>query len=358
MRRSTVTAARHPRPGKEDVDLTAFVMQQIDIVMSDSHEPSPACPRCGGVDVTNAGFRRWVGGHRMPRFLCPSCELVFDRTLGTPLDSRTRPLATVQLLVPHLSRSLLFSAVWPDIHCSAIDVKNLVVAFRTWLLKLDPSGDWERRIQLGGQLGKVRADAMHFEEAGSREDLSLTYQLTQAFDAIHSRTVRPYPSCAHCDGSEISIYHGGDGYFFPRYQCAVCDRNFSRRTGTVFANTKAKHVDRMRMAIRYLSLPLSYAQVAGELQVDEAWLERWRNMFITLADQLEPDGSLSSRIRLGVKPTRTTPCVLCGRTGTPIKRSIAGWACSHCRRLFSMRRTVVERNGRLEIVDDPVPVDG
>ncbi|CAN2525733.1 DUF746 domain-containing protein [Burkholderia pseudomallei] len=327
-------------------------MRQIDIVMSDSHAPIPACPRCGSRHVSCFGVRRRVGG-RVPQFQCQSCEQVFDRTIGTPMDSRDRPLQKIQQLVPLLSRPLSLNAAGEVAHCLPSDVKKLVVTFRVWLLKLDPSGAWESRIKLGVRLAQVHAGALHFEEAGAREYLALTYQLTQAFDAINTHQLRPFPACVYCGSARVSIYSARH-YAFPRFACLDCKRNYSRRTGTVFAKTKAKHHDQMRAAIRYLSLPLSFMQVADELGVNEEWLERWRNMFVTLADQLEQDGSLSSRIRLGIKPTTKTPCPYCGRTGTLVKRAY-GWGCSGCGRLFSMRRVVVERNGRLEIVDDPKP---
>ncbi|WP_175811890.1 DUF746 domain-containing protein [Burkholderia contaminans] len=353
MRRSIVTAASRDS-GEEDAELTAFIMQQIDIVMSGSHDPSPACPQCCGVDVANAGFRQRVVG-RLPQFECRTCNFVFDRTFGTPMSERDRPLIKIQQFAATLSRPLTFSAAYPVVHCTLVDIKNLVVAFRKWLLQLDPSGNWESRIKLGGRFAELHKEALHFDEAGAREDLMLTYQLTQAFDAINTLQVRPFPSCVHCGGSRISIYSGRGPY--PRFACLDCKTNFSRRTGTVFAKTKAKHQDRMRAAIRYLSIPLSYMQVSDELEIDQGWLERWRTMFATLADELEPDGSLSSRIRLGVKPTKTTPCPNCGQAGTATKRKL-GWGCSGCGRLFSMRRAVVERNGRLEIVDDSASPDG
>jgi hypothetical protein len=71
------------------------------------------------------------------------------------------------------------------------------------------------------------------------------------------------------------------------------------------------HLEAMRRSIRYLALPCG--QVADELGVLEgSYIRRWRDMFVVLADQLEPDGSLSSRIRPGAVP------ILCaGRLGAP-----------------------------------------
>lgn len=80
-------------------------------------------------------------------------------------------------------------------------------------------------------------------------------------------------------------------------------------------------------------------------------------MLIEFADQLEPSGSLSARIQLGVEPTETTPCPFCGRAGSAWQMERGHWICAGCGRLFSLRRTVVERNGVLEIVDESMAGD-
>lgn len=106
----------------------------------------------------------------------------------------------------------------------------------------------------------------------------------------------------------------------------------------------------MRQTIRYLALPLPFGQVADELGVLEGtYVKRWLDMFIALADQLEPDGSLTSRIRLGTEPTPTTPFAFCARVGWARRTELGWWSCAGCGRIFSMRRTVIEREGRLEI---------
>lgn len=206
-------------------------------------------------------------------------------------------------------------------------------------------------MRLGGRFGELHCTTLNFAETGAQEDLELTRRLTTEFDAINESSPVPVPACPYCGNKDNRILVL-TRTAFPRFGCPVCSRNFSRRTGTVFGKTKRPNLDAMRQSIRYLSLPLSCVQVADEVGVlDATYIERWRDMFAALADELAQDGSLLSHIRLGVEPTPATPCPNCGRMGVA-RRSNAGiWTCAGCGRLFSMRRTVIERDGRLEIVD-------
>ena len=350
VERSPSRSIEHRQWTHEDVELTAFVQGQIDRIMSSSHEPRPACcPRCGSSSITTYGSSRLVSGKRRPQCRCKSCGRFFTRLIGTLFENR-RYLSKIDILIPLLSQSLSFREVGERMGSLDVDIKRRVLAIRKWLLEIDPTGKWERRVKIGGRFGELQNEGMHFDEAGAQEDCILTDRLTRVFDEINSFQTLPYPKCVYCGGSKITIYSAGL-YRFPRFWCGACSRNFSRRTGTVFSNFKAKHVERMRKTIRYLSLPLSFVQVSDEFQRSPEDVERWRNMFIVLADQLEPNGSLSSRIRLGIKPTKETPCPLCGRIGTAVKRK-HGWGCSGCGRQFSMRRKVIDQDGRFRIVND------
>ncbi|MGF6766243.1 hypothetical protein P3T24_006589 [Paraburkholderia sp. GAS33] len=52
----------------------------------------------------------------------------------------------------------LLSQPFPFAHAAALmgslpeDIKKRVLAIRLWLLRIDPSGEWERRVRLGGVL--------------------------------------------------------------------------------------------------------------------------------------------------------------------------------------------------------------
>jgi transposase-like protein len=334
----------------EDAELTAFLKQKVDQILSPEHEPKPSCPRCGGTDVLTKGLRRFAGGQHRAAFRCRTCGRVFTRLVGTPFEKQAY-LPKLDILIPLLSQPLSFNEAGKRMGSQETDIKRRVLAIRNWLLEIDSTGEWERRVKLGGRFGELRPRPMHFDEVGAEEDLILTSRLVRAFDEINSLKITPYPPCAYCGGSNVFTFLSRN-WVFPRFHCRSCLRNFSRRTGTVFAKSKSKNLDLMRESIRYLSLPLSFVQVSDELKVyEEVTIKRWHQYFSLLADQLEPDGSLSSRIRLGVQPTDTTPCPHCGRIGTAVKRP-SGWACSGCGRLFSMRRRVIEQNGKLKIVEE------
>lgn len=116
-----------------------------------------------------------------------------------------------------------------------------------------------------------------------------------------------------------------------------------------FLNTKMNSLDRMRLFIRHLSLPLLVMQVAELVGTRHGMIRKWCKMFSEFADQLEPDSSLSARIQVGVEPTETTPCPFCGRVGRTAYGQ-RGWSCGGYGRSFSMRRKVVDHNGQLHIV--------
>nr|WP_254218103.1 DUF746 domain-containing protein [Burkholderia multivorans] len=136
----------------------------------------------------------------------------------------------------------------------------------------------------------------------------------------------------------------------PAVQMRELRDQFTRRRGTPFVNTKMGSLERMRLFIQHLSLPLSVMQVANLVGTSHGMIQKWHNMFAEFADRLEPSGSLSARIRLGVEPTAATPCPFCGRVGSARQVDGRGWACAGCGRLFTMRREVADRNGRLQIV--------
>ncbi|WP_342310464.1 DUF746 domain-containing protein [Burkholderia pyrrocinia] len=334
-----------PGDPSEDSELTAFLRVQIAAVLSASHEPRPCCPRCCGGDIITAGFRtRPVG--RLPMFECQTCKRYFSRTTGTPLGKKH--LKKLDLFVFLLSQPLSCREAGEQMGSLPTDIGERVRAWRAWLLQLDPGGQWEQRVRLGGRPTELAPAPLAFDEIGAREDLTLTACLTREFDALNSPSHRP-PPCPDCGSSQTRFDQCPNGAF-PRFRCANCKTKFTRRRGTPFVNTKVNSLKRMRVFIRHLSLPLSIMQVADIVGTSPGMIQKWYNMFTEFADQMEPNGSLSARIRLGVEPTATTPCPFCGRVGSAQQADSRGWSCAGCGRLFSMRREVVDRSGRLQIV--------
>jgi transposase-like protein len=235
----------------EDKELTAFLNEKIAAILSGSHEPRPACPQCGGLNVFSEGFKtRQIG--RLPMFECQSCNRNFSRTAGTPLGEKH--LKKLELFVTLLSQPISFVEAGERMGSLPDDIKKRVMAYRAWLLQLDPGGQWARRVRLGGRPAELTPAPLRFEEAGACEDLVLTARLTREFEAINSTSHRPLPPCLDC-GSRKTVC-AGHTTGFSRFQCLACKLRFTRRRGTPFVNTKASSFDRMRVFIRYLSLPL------------------------------------------------------------------------------------------------------
>ncbi|MGZ0002751.1 DUF746 domain-containing protein [Burkholderia gladioli] len=334
-----------PIEPNEDSELTAFLHGQMEVILSASHEPRPRCPRCGGSHITSAGFRtRPVG--RLPMFECQACQRYFSRTAGTPLGEKH--LKKLDLFVSLLSQPLSCRDAGEQMGSLSSDIGERVRVWRAWLLQLDPSGSWERRVRLGGRPTELASTPLAFDEIGAQEDQTLTARLTREFDELNSRSRRP-PQCPDC-GSRQTRFDECPNGAFPHFRCANCKTKFTRRRGTPFVNTRVSSLERMRLFVRHLSLPLSIMQVSEVVGTSPGMAQKWRKMFTEFADQLEPNGSLSARFQLGAEPTAATPCPFCGRIGSAQQADRRGWSCTGCGRLFSMRREVVECNGRLQIV--------
>jgi transposase-like protein len=332
-------------PG-EDPELTAYLNRHIAAVLSPSHEPRPSCPRCGATHVSSAGFKMRAFG-RLPQFECQSCGREYNRAWGTPLSEKH--LKKLDLFVSLLSQPLSCEEAGRQMGSLSADLSQRVKAFRAWLLQLDPRGTWEQRVRLGGRRTEIRPAPLAFAETGAREDIVLTARLTREFDELHSMSHTPI-ACPDC-GNRHTHFSGHAPRTMPRFECRVCRLRFTRRRGTPFVRTELGSVARLRDLIRYLSLPLPFIQVAELLGTSAGMVQKWRDTFARWADQLEPDGSLSARFRLGVEPTAATPCPFCGRTGVAMRAHYA-WSCAGCGRLFSMRRTLVETAGTLQLVDE------
>ncbi|WP_246025057.1 DUF746 domain-containing protein [Paraburkholderia dinghuensis] len=281
-------------------------------------------------------------------FECQTCGRYFGRIVDTPLSEKH--LKNLDLFISLLSQPVSCVEAGERMGSLPADVGRRVTAWREWLLRLDPGGRWERCVRLGGRPTELEPAPLDYAEIGAREDLALTARLTRKFDELNSTSRQP-PPCPRC-GSRKTHFSGESKGGIPGFQCGTCRRKFSRRSGTPLVNTKTAALERMREFIRYLALPLSIMQVSEIVGTSAGMAQKWRDMFAAFAGQLEPCGSLTSKIRLGVTPDGATPCPFCGRTGTAQHTDGRGWSCSGCGRLFSMRREVVDRNGRLHIVSD------
>ncbi|CAJ3446510.1 substrate-binding repeat-containing protein [Burkholderia pseudomallei] len=204
--------------------------------------------------ITSAGFRtRPIG--RLPMFACQTCRRYFSRTAAPPLGEKH--LKKLDLFVSLLSHPISCVDAGEQMGSLSTDIGKRVTAWRAWLLELDPSGKWERRVRLSH---------------------------------------RP-PHCPNCGSHQTRFDECSNGAF-PRFKCANCGTKFTRRRGTPFVNAKMSSPERMRLVIRRLSLPLLVMQVADLVGTSHGMVRKWHSMFTDFADRLEPSGSLSARIRL------------------------------------------------------------
>lgn len=231
----------------EDKELTAFLTAQIAAVSSESHEPRPRCPRCGGGHIVGAGFKTRRSG-RLPVFDCRTCQRHFGRTVDTPRGEKH--LKKLDLFVFRISQPI--SRLEADERMGSLpaDIDERVKARRAWLLRLDQSGKWARRVRLSGRPTGLDPAPLAFDEVGAREDMKLTARLTQAFDASNSTSHRP-PPCLRC-GSRRTYLAGQSKGGIPGFSCSIRKLKFSRCSGTPFVNTKTDSIERMRECIRYL----------------------------------------------------------------------------------------------------------
>ncbi|MBN3776277.1 DUF746 domain-containing protein [Burkholderia sp. Ac-20345] len=130
----------------EDIVLTDFLTRAWLELASSSPTPVPRCPHCDGLRVRPRQF----GGpnKQLPGYFCHACRRSFNRLTGTPF-ARLRNQAKVNALIPMLSRQTALTNVTERIGMSYEGVLSWLLAFRSYVLELDPSGDWESRIRLG-----------------------------------------------------------------------------------------------------------------------------------------------------------------------------------------------------------------
>lgn len=167
-----------------DVALTDYLTRAWLELASPSPTPVPRCPHCDGVltQPSRAG-----GANKLPGYFCRACERSFNRLTGTPfarLRNRTKGAA----IIPLLSHQTALVHVGERIGMSVEGLLSWLLAFRRYLLELDPSGRWEARVRLG----------MH---------------------------VLPHARCARC-GFEGGFYSGGfDPQRRRRIRCPRCGRH-------------------------------------------------------------------------------------------------------------------------------------
>lgn len=136
---------RREWPDPEGADLTTFLLAAVADVYSVATIP-PLCPHCGTTDTRCASRPR--ERFPLPTFRCRRCASHFTRLTCTPI-ANTRRKDLVLKLIPLLSQPLSLTHVAVELGVSRQCLIAHVERFRKWLLLLDPSGQYERRVRLG-----------------------------------------------------------------------------------------------------------------------------------------------------------------------------------------------------------------
>lgn len=141
------TALMHWRPSvadeAADQALAGFLEAAWRRLRSDSRQP-PSCPRCGTQDASPCGH----DSSGLPQFLCHACRRRFNRLTGTPM-ARLRPQDKLRAFFGIASHHWSVADAARQLGVSSDTVLHWSLQTRLWLLELDPSGTWERRVQLG-----------------------------------------------------------------------------------------------------------------------------------------------------------------------------------------------------------------
>jgi len=126
-----------------DLALADYLLSAWQRLRSPNRRPPP-CPRCGVVGASACG----ADSSGLPQFLCRACGRRFNRLTGTPM-ARLRPEGKLRAFFGLASRHWSIAEAARHLGVGADTVHHWSLQTRLWLLQLDPSGAWERRVQLG-----------------------------------------------------------------------------------------------------------------------------------------------------------------------------------------------------------------
>ncbi|SAL84571.1 DNA-binding protein [Caballeronia choica] len=123
-----------------------FLLGEISDAYSADTVP-PLCPHCGAGDTRCASVSR----ERAPpptNLPLPTLRESFTRLTCTPM-AHMRRKDLLHGLGPLLSQRRPLAEVAEELGVSRQSLSRRVQRFREWLLILDPSGQYERRVRLG-----------------------------------------------------------------------------------------------------------------------------------------------------------------------------------------------------------------
>ncbi|WP_371748605.1 DUF746 domain-containing protein [Burkholderia cepacia] len=196
--------ANSPRPRHyvEDFELTAYLKEAIAQILSEEVDPVPSCPHCGSDDTRFISRQRDLP--RLPVYQCGACERSYTRVTRTALSNSLRK-GMLDAFLPWLSQQRPMAHAAEALETTPETIKGMVKRFRVWLLLLDPSGQYERRVKLGlktpwpvlpcTKCGKEAPGRPHgFARRKSESDGPLRLFRCSACDRFFTVPVRDLPS--------------------------------------------------------------------------------------------------------------------------------------------------------------------
>ena len=135
-----------PRHYVEDTELTTYLRAAIARTLSEEVVPVPPCPHCVSGNTWFDSRQRDLP--RLPVYHCGTCERKFTRVTRTALANSLRR-EMLDAFLPWLSQQRPMAHAARAFDATPETIKGIVKRFRVWLLRLDPSGEYERRVKLG-----------------------------------------------------------------------------------------------------------------------------------------------------------------------------------------------------------------
>ncbi|QVN19874.1 DUF746 domain-containing protein [Burkholderia pyrrocinia] len=157
----------------------------------------PRCPYCDGLRIRG---ERPQGKSRLPNYFCHACKRSFNRLTGTPF-ARLHNYAKGEAMIPLLSRQMSMLQAGERLGRTQKAILSWLLAFRRYLLELDPSGQWEARVRLGVRVAPRARCARCGFEGGF---------LSGGFDPQRRRRIR----CPQCGRSRLLDVLQGNGEAF------------------------------------------------------------------------------------------------------------------------------------------------
>ncbi len=143
-----------------DDDLATLLRSAWRKLHTRSRRP-PCCPRCQGNVARFDGND--VSG--LPQFFCLHCHRRFNRLTGTPM-ARLKAPAKLWAYFGLVGRPMQLADCARQLDIRYETVVNWSLQTRLWLLSLDATGSWERRVQLGVHYAVVPASTLEGSSPG------------------------------------------------------------------------------------------------------------------------------------------------------------------------------------------------